>query len=170
MKLLVPLAVLIVAAAAAALGATLPQKIVISRTVVNRYFPEVTRVAFTGANSTAVGKTTATRSVIYANGSASKKVTITVDRYASSGDAISAYAQALKKSNIPGFKPLSVPSIGERSFGGTVSRGQETHVGIGSLDGKLIVGATIAGYAATRSNITKLVSILRAEHAIAKAL
>jgi hypothetical protein len=37
----------------------------------------------------------------------------------------------------------------------------ETHIGLGTLDHKLIVGATLAGYDATPDNVTKLVAVTR---------
>lgn len=75
---------------------------------------------------TAVGNPKATRSVIYANDDNSKKVTITVDQYESVTDASSAYEQAIEKSKIPGFKPLSVSNVGQKAFAGTVTIGAET--------------------------------------------
>jgi hypothetical protein len=115
--------------------------------VVNRFFPEVTQEASTGQNLTAVGKPKATRSVIYTNSDSSKKVTITVDQYVSSSDASSAYQEAVQKSkNVPGFKPVSAPNLGQNAFIGTVTQGEETHIGLGALDGTLIVGATLVGY------------------------
>jgi pimeloyl-ACP methyl ester carboxylesterase len=150
-------------------GSTLPRMVVVSLSVVKQYFPEVTREASTGRNATAVGNPKATRSVIYATGDGSKKVTITVDEYASSNDALSAYRQAVRKSQIPGFKRLPAPHVGQQSFAGTVTRGAETHVGLGARAGKLIVGATLAGYSATPNNIAKLVHLARREDATAKA-
>ena len=46
--------------------------------------------------------------------------------------------------------------------------GVETHIGIGALDHKLIVGATLAGYDATPENTTKLVAVARTQGATAK--
>ncbi len=37
----------------------------------------------------------------------------------------------------------------------------ETHIGLGVLDDKLIVGATLAGYDATPDNTAKLVALAR---------
>src|SRR5215467_10071422 len=97
---------------------------------------------------------TATRSVIYTTGDGSKKVTLTVDQYGSASDASSAYQQAMQKSEaVPGFTPLPPPNVGQQSFAGTATIGTETHVGLGALDGMLIVGATLAGYDATPNNI-----------------
>ena len=44
----------------------------------------------------------------------------------------------------------------------------DTHIGLGTLDHKLIVGATLAGYDATPDNSTKLVAVARMQGAAAK--
>jgi hypothetical protein len=146
----------------------LPRSFVVPLTVVGEFFPDVTSEATTGQNPTAVGNPKNTRSVIYANSDSSKKVTITVDQYESSSDASSAYKQAVEKSKIPGFKPVSVANVGEEAFAGTVTMGSETHVGLGALVGKLIAGVTLAGYDATLDNVTKLIALARKEEAAAR--
>lgn len=149
-------------------GSVLQRKVVVPISVVNRFF-SVTREASTGSNLTAVGNPKATRSVIYANSDSSKKVTITVDQYASPTDASSAYQEAVQKSKIvPGFKPVSASDLGQNAFIGTVTQGDETHIGLGTLQGTLIVGATLVGYDPTPDNIAKLVSVTREEEAAAK--
>jgi hypothetical protein len=50
----------------------------------------------------------------------------------------------------------------------TATVGAETHIGLGALDHKLMVGATLAGYDAIRDNITKLVAVARMQAAAAK--
>src|SRR5437588_1465250 len=150
-------------------GSVLPREVVVPISVVNRFFT-VTREASTGSNSTAVGNPKATRSVIYANNNGSKKVTITVDQYASPTDASSAYQEAVHKSKIvPGFKPVSAPDLGQNAFIGTVTQGDETHIGLGALQGTLIVGVTLVGYDSAPDNVAKLVSVTREEEAAAKA-
>jgi hypothetical protein len=149
--------------------ATLPRNVVVPLSVVSRFFPEITGETSTGRNLTATGDPKATRIVIYEAGDGSKKVTITVDQYGSSSDASSAYQQAVQKSqSVPGFKPVPVSNLGQRAFAGTVTMGAETHVGLGALDGQLIVGATLAGYDATTDNTAKLVAVARMEDAAAK--
>jgi hypothetical protein len=144
--------------------------VVVPISVVNRFFSQVTREASTGQNLTAVGNPKATRSVIYANSDSSKKVTITVDQYASPTDASSAYQEAVQKSKIvPGFKPVSSSDLGQNAFIGTVTQGDETHIGLGAVQGTLIVGVTLVGYDPTPDNIAKLVSVTREEEAAAKA-
>jgi hypothetical protein len=142
---------------------------IVPLTVVQRFFPEVTQEASTGNNLTAVGKTTATRSVIYTNSDSSKKVTMSVDQYASANDASSAYQEAVQKSKaVPGFKPVSAPNLGQNGFIGTVTQGKETHIGLGALHGTLIVGATLVGYDPMEGNIARLLSLAREEEAAAK--
>ena len=137
---------------------------------VNRFFPEVTQEASTGQNSTATGNPKATRSVVYVTADTSKQVTISVDRYESASEASSAYQQAVQKSKIvPGFKAVAIPILGQQSFAGRVTMGAETHVGLGALDGKLIVGVTLAGYDATPDKIARLVDLARTEVTAASA-
>ena len=142
----------------------------IPQDVVIRLFPEVTQKAGTGQNPTAVGNPKATRSVIYANNDNSRKVTISVDEYATSSDAASAYEGAVQKSKVVlGFKPFRAANLGTHAFIGTVTQGTETHIGLGALDGTLIVGATLAGYEPTPANVTKLIELTRRQQETAKA-
>jgi hypothetical protein len=150
-------------------GTTLPRDVVIPLSAVSRLFPEITRQAGTGESATATGVPRATRSVIYATRDGSTKVTITVDQYRSSNDASSAYLQAIEKSrSVPGFKPVPMPNVGQQAFAGTVTKGAETHVGLGTVDDTLIVGATLAGDDATADNTDKLVAVARTEDTAAK--
>jgi hypothetical protein len=148
----------------------LPRNVVVPISAVNRFFPEVTREASVGQNLTAVGNPKATRSVICVNSDNSKKVTITVDQYASSSDASSAYQEAVAKSKtVPGFKPVTAENLGRNTFIGTVTQGGETHIGLGALNGMLIVGITLAGYDPTPDKIANLISLTREEENAAKA-
>ena len=157
------------AAATSASGSLLSREVVVPLSVANRFFPEITREATTGQNLTAVGNTKATRSVIYANSDSSKNVTITVDQYASSSDASSAYQEAVQKSKtVPGLKPIPAENLGQNAFIGTVTQGGETHIGLGVLDGTVIVGATLAGFDPTPDIIDKLISMTREEEGVAK--
>jgi hypothetical protein len=150
-------------------GTTLPRNVVVPLSVVSRFFPDITRETSTGRNSTATGHPKATRMVIYETGNGSKKVTITVDQYGSPSDASSAYQQAVQKSqSVSGFKQVTLPTVGQQTFAGTVTMGAETHIGLGALDDNLIVGATLAGYDATPDNTDKLVAVARMQGAAAK--
>jgi hypothetical protein len=150
-------------------GGTLPRNVIVPLSEVTRLFPDITRETSTGRNLTATGNPKATRLVIYESGDGSKKVTITVDQYGSPRDASSAYKQAVQKSqSVPGFKPVRVPRLGQLAFAGTTTMDAETHIGLGTLDHKLIVGATLAGYDATPDNATKLVAVARMQGAAAK--
>jgi CubicO group peptidase (beta-lactamase class C family) len=143
---------------------------VVPLTVVTRVFPEITQEMSTGQNSTAVGKPKATRSVIYANNDNSKKVTITVDQYASPNDASAAYREAIQRSRtVPGFKPISAPNLGPHAFIGTVTQGTETHIGLGAVHGTLIIAATLAGYDTTPGITANLISLAHDEENVAAA-
>lgn len=148
--------------------ALLPRSAILDLAAVRHFFPQVTRQAQTGRDTTAQGTPNATRAVFFENLSGSKRVTITVDSYADAGAAGSAYATALEKSKIPGFKRLKVPNLGDETFAGTVTMGNETHVGIGVLLGNLVVGATLAGFDASKPNVSQLVDMTRAEIAHVK--
>ncbi len=149
-------------------GSILPRNVIVPLSVVNRLFPEITQESNTGINLTAVGNPKATRIVIYANGDGSKKITITVDQYEISSIALFAYQQAIQKSKLPGFVSLSIPNLGQQSFAGTVTMNAETHIGLGLLDGNLIVGVTLAGFDASPNNADNLVTLARIEDTTAK--
>jgi hypothetical protein len=136
---------------------------------VDRFFHQVTRVISTGPDETSLDNPKATISVIYGNSDSSVKVTITVDEYRSSEDASSAFQQALAASEkVPGFQPIRTGKLGQQAFAGTVTMGGETHIGSGVLDGRLIIGVTLAGFDATRSNISNLFAIVGIEDGMAK--
>jgi hypothetical protein len=153
----------------AASETSLPLNVIVPLSAVSRYFPDIAREVSAGPNSTATGNPKATRMVVYETGDGSKKVTISLDRYASARDASSAYQQAVQKSqSVSGFKPVSVPTLGQRTFAGTTTMGTETHVGLGMLDNDLIVGATLAGYDPTADNVAKLAALGRMQRAAAR--
>ncbi|MGC1323198.1 MAG: hypothetical protein WA849_13520 [Candidatus Udaeobacter sp.] len=58
--------------------------------------------------------------------------------------------------------------MGQKAFAGMVTMGAETHIGLGALVGKLIVGVTLAGYDATPDNVAKLVALAQKEDAAAR--
>lgn len=151
-------------------GALLSRNFVVSLSAVNQFFPDITQQASTGRDTTAIGKPRATRAVFFINGDGSEKVTITVDSYRNLAVAESAYQQALEASEaVLGFERISIPTVGQQAFAGTVTMDGETHVGLGALDGKLIVGVTLAGFDATSDNIANLVALARVEDAAADA-
>lgn len=153
---------------AAPADATLPESVIVSQGVVASYFPQVTAQAETGPNPLRSGSPTASRFVIYASPDGAKKVTISVDQYRSSADAAAAYQEAAQKSRaVPGFRPLTMPKLADQVFGGTVTQGAETHIGIGALGGTRIISATSAGYDATSDNIVKLRALTEREIALA---
>jgi hypothetical protein len=152
-------------------GALLGRDVIVPLSVVTRFFPEATQEISTGQNATAVGNPEATRSVIYTSSDKSKKVTITIDQYATSKDASAAYAEAVQKSrSVPGFKTIEAPNLGPQAFVGTVTQGTETHIGLGALRGTRVVGVTLAGYEASADITAKLVSLAREEEKAANAI
>ena len=152
-------------------GGLLPRKFVVSLQLVGQFFPEIIQTVSTGRDKTAVGNPDATRAAIYANVDGTKLVTVTVDRYPSAAYAAAAYQEALDKSeSVPGFGPISIQlNVGQRAFAGTVTMSGETHLGLGALNDRLIVGATLAGFDATPDNLVNLVALARAEDAAATA-
>jgi hypothetical protein len=131
----------------------LPRNVVVPLKIVARYFPEITVVVRSGNDETATGSPLATRSVAFANAAGTKKVTISVDSFGSA--SMRRPPTALR---LPRVRPSRV------------SQGSETHVGLGVLVGNLTVGATLAGFEASSANVGSLVSLARAEVAVAKAL
>jgi hypothetical protein len=138
--------------------------------VVTQYFPDVATEASTGPNETSVGKSIASRSVVFTSADGKKKVTLSVDQYATEGDAASAYQTAVEGSKAaPGFKPAASPSLGQEAFAGTSQIGAEMHFGLGARDGRLIVSATHAGdIPVTPDNSNKLTRLGGDELATAK--
>ena len=94
-----------------------------------KYFPDVIKEASTGPNETSVGKPIASRSVVFVSADGKKKVTVSVDQYASASDAASAYQAAVQGSKAaPGFNPAATPSLGQEAFAGTSQVAAEMHL------------------------------------------
>jgi len=124
----------------------LPRDTVVPVSAVTQYVPGVNKEASTGPNETSVGKPVASRSVVFVSADGKKKVTLSVDQYASTSDAASAYQSAVQGSKAaPGFNPAATPSLGQEAFAGTSQVGDEMHFGLGARDGRLIMSATHAG-------------------------
>jgi hypothetical protein len=139
---------------------------------VTQYFPDVSTEASTGSNETSVGKPVASRSVVFVSADGKKKVTLSVDQYATASDVASAYRTAVEGSKAaPGFKPAASPSLGQEAFAGTSQVGAETHFGLGARDGRLIMSATHAGdIPVTPDNSNNLVSLGGVELTTAKEI
>jgi hypothetical protein len=151
-------------------AALLPRNTVVPVSVVTQYFPDVTKEASTGLNETSVGKPIASRSVVFASADGKKKVTLSVDQYASAGDAAAAYQTAVQGSKAaPGFKPATTPILGEEAFAGTSQVGAEMHFGLGARYGRLIMSVTHAGdIPVTPDNSNNLISLGAEELTTAK--
>lgn len=139
----------------------LPRTAVVPVSVVTEYFPDVTREAGTGPNETSVGKPIAAISVVFTSADGKKKVTLSIDQYASASDAAAAYQTAVQGSVIaPGFKPAAAPKLGNEAFAGSSQVGAEMHFGLGARDGRLIMSATHAGgIPVTPDNSNNLISL-----------
>jgi hypothetical protein len=157
------IAVLLLAACgdAAPSAQLLPRDTVVPVSVVTKYFTDVTQEASTGPNETSVGAPIASRSVVFASADGKKKVTLSVDQYATAGDAAAAYQTAVEGSKAaPGFKPAATPDLRQEAFAGTSQVGAEMHFGLGARDGRLIMSATHAGdIPVTADNTNNLISL-----------
>ena len=137
--------------------------------LVNQYFDTITQQDSTGKDSTAQGTRRHQGRVLYQRRWFTKLQLPSIG-YRKSSDATSAYQTALQKSeDVPGFEPITIPSVGQQSFAGSVTQGGETHVGLGALDGNFVFGATLAGFDATPDNVTNLVGLARAQNAAVDA-
>lgn len=150
-------------------GSTLPASIGLPLDVVKKAFPEVTKVAESGADQTAIANPIASWSVFYTDASGEKKVTLSVGQYATVDDAKAAYAEAVQASkDAPGFKLASSPNLGEESFAGTSQVGDQMHFGLGGRDGRLIIAATHAGIPVSPENSAKVAALASDQLALAK--
>jgi len=145
---------------------------VVALSAVTQYFPDVTVEAGIGANETTVGKPVGSISVVFTSSNGKKKVTLSVDQYASAEDAAAAFKTAVEGSkNAPGFTPSDAPTLGEEAFAGKSQVGSEEQFGLGARDGRLIVSATHAGdIPVTPENSSKLISLGNAELTTAKGV
>ena len=108
--------------------------------------------------------------MIYSNGDSSKKVTVSVDKYASDQAASSAFQEAIDKSEkVTGFTAPAAPDIGQKASAGIVTQGDESHVGVGAVSGPLIIQATIAGYEPSSQNISNIEAVAKSEVAHARS-
>ena len=139
----------------------LPRDAVVPVSAVTKYFPDVTKESSTGPNETIVGKPIASRSVVFASADGKKRVTLSVDQYASAGEAAAAYQTAVQGSKAaPGFNPAATPNLGQEAFAGTSQVGAEMHFGLGARDDRLIMSATHAGdIPVTPDNSNNLISL-----------
>ena len=151
-------------------AALLPRNTVVPVSVVTQYFPDVATEANTGPNETSVGSPIASRSVVFISADGKKRVTLSVDQYATASDAAAAYQTAVEGSKAaPGFNPAASPNLGQEAFAGTSQVGAETHFGLGARDGRLIMSATHAGdIAVTPENSNSLISLGGVELTTAK--
>jgi hypothetical protein len=143
---------------------------VVPLSAVTERFPDVTGEAGTGPNETSIGNPIASISVVFLSADGKKKVTLSMDQYASESDAAAAYRTAVEASiAAPGFKPAASPNLGQEAFAGSSQVGTEMHFGLGARDGRLIMSATHAGgIPVTPENSNNLASLGGATLAAAK--
>jgi hypothetical protein len=105
--------------------------------------------------------------VVFSTADGKKKVTVSVDQYASASDAAAAYQTAVQGSKAaPGFNPAATPNLGQEAF---PQVGAEMHFGLGARDGRLIMSATHAGdIPVTPDNSNNLISLGGVELTTAK--
>jgi hypothetical protein len=153
-------------------GELLPPAAIIPVSAVSERFPDVTREASSGPNETSVGEPAASRSTVFVSADGKKKVTLSVDQYASADEAAAAFRTAVEGSKAaPGFKPADAPNLGEEAFAGTSQVGDEMHFGLGARDGRLIMSATHAGdIPVTPDNTAALIALGGAQLATAKQI
>ncbi|HKD86571.1 MAG TPA: hypothetical protein VKB58_17615 [Terriglobales bacterium] len=148
--------------------AVLSRNMLVPLKVVREFFPAISRLQGGEENASAVGNPTATRTAVYTTKDASKRVVLSVEQYASLGDALTAYQEAVKRTQVPELTPIALSNVGQDVFAGIVTQGGDTHVTIKTLDGDLLVGATLSGFDASTDNIAKLANLTRKELAQAK--
>jgi hypothetical protein len=148
----------------------LPRDTVVPASAVTRHFRDITAEASVGPNETSVGKATGSISVVFTDADGTKKVTLSVDEYASADDAAAAFQTAVQASEAaPGFRRTGVPKLGEQAFAGSSQVGAEMHYGLGARDGRLIVSATHAGdIPVTADNSNRMIDLADAVLAAAR--
>ena len=157
------------ATTASASDATLSRNMLVSAKVVKEFFPAINHLQSSEADETPVGKPVGTRTAIYATKDGSKKVILSVGEYGSPGDALTAYQEVVKRIQVPDLTPIAVANVGQDVFAGILAQGDETRVSVNTLDGDLLVGATLTGLEASTDNIGRLAELTRRELAQAKA-
>jgi hypothetical protein len=142
----------------------LPRESVVPLSSVTKYFPDVTEEGKAALNETTVGNASGSISVAFTDTDGTKKVTLSVDEYASADDAAAAFQTAVRASEAaPGFKLASAPNLGQEAFAGSSKVGDEMHFGLGVRDGRLIVSATHAGaIPVTQGNSTSMINLAAA--------
>jgi hypothetical protein len=139
----------------------LPRTLLLPLKPVKDAFPELTRQASTGPDSSALGTPRLTREVVYASSDGAKQLTLTVDEYEYESQALLAYQQANQKTLITEFEPIAISNVGQQVFAGAMKQGSETQIVVVTVNNRLLVGARLAGYDDTTDNISKLVELAR---------
>lgn len=141
---------------------TLRRDMFVSLSVVKELFPAVSRYT-SAVHSTPFGKPVATRLQEYTSNDGSQKVSLSVDQYTNPGEALSAYQEADQKSQSDETNSIAISNVGQQVFAYTITKAGGTRIAITSVDGLLVVGATLTGYEATTDNIAMLGDLTRKE-------
>ena len=149
--------------------AALSRNMMVSVKVIKEFFPAINRLQSSEPDEAPVGKPAGTRTAIYTTKDGSKKVILSVGQYGNPGDALTAYQETVKRMQVPELAPIAVSNVGQNVFAGILTQGDETRVSMNTLDGDLLVGATLSGFEASTENIGRLAELTRKELAQAKA-
>ena len=150
-------------------GSLLPRDVVLPLDAVQEVVPDLATETATGENTPTRGVPDATRRVTYATEGREQRLVLSVDQHPSAADASAAFQEAAEQSrDIPGVEGEAAPELGEASFIGVITQGDETHVGGGALFGDLIVNATLQGYDGTDENKAAVAELIRRQAAHAE--
>lgn len=139
----------------------LPREVILSVEAVQEVIPEIADEIDTGPNTTVIGAPIANRAVTYATADGAHRVVLSVDQYATAGNARRAFDEAFAASKeVPGVTTEVVSSLGEAALIGVVTQGDETHVGGGARFGVLIVNATLQTFDGTDENKAKVAELI----------
>jgi hypothetical protein len=147
----------------------LRRNVVVSIKDIARLFPEIIKQTDSGADTGAPAQPLASRMVVFASRDGAKKLTLTVDQYKYGSQAVLAYEEAARKSDLPEFEPIAIANVGQKVFAGALKQGGETRILVAAVDDTILVAAILAGYEDTTENISKLADLARLEVSEARA-
>src|SRR5579871_209288 len=136
---------------------------------VEQSFPEITKQTDSGVDTASPAKPIATRMVVFASRDGAKKLTLTVDQYEYGSQAVLAYEEAARKSDLPEFETIAISNVGQQVFAGALKQGGEMQIVVTAVDDRLLVTAMLAGYVDTTENISKLADLARLQVSEARA-
>jgi hypothetical protein len=148
-------------------SATLPLNVAPTLGEVQRFFADVTRRVHSGPDPAAQGSPKGTIASVFATADGKKTVTVTVAQYPTATAAYSAF-RATETRAASGGRELAMPHrIGQRSF--SVADTTTASAAVGTLDGMVVVKASLKGYHLDKTSVAKLVALTRAADELAVA-